>query len=217
MAAAMLRQFFPSMKTNTIIRSHAEVRNNEVLLEGDTLFQDEKGTEVSKFLVNAFKSMDVSYGKFYKMDNLSKLAFLTSEALLSKIPERAENTAIVIANANASMDTDLNYFDTIKDEALYFPSPSLFVYTLPNILMGEISIRNKFKGENAFFIFDEFECQFVCDYVNLLFETNKMDACITGWVEIKGDQYESFLYYIEKGIDSSPNQDKAFIPKNIKR
>src|SRR5258706_16052189 len=115
------------------------------------------------------------------MDNLSKLGWLASEILL-KDNFRAEKyqpeeTGLVLANANASLDTDLKYFETVKD----IPSPSVFVYTLPNIMIGEICIRNNFKGENSFFVSPEFDAAFLEQYVNDLMDNNVLQVCICGW------------------------------------
>jgi hypothetical protein len=71
------------------------------------------------------------------MDRLSKLGFLAAEVLLKEIklvPKyRPEQIAVVISNSNASLDTDLKYFESTKTIA----SPALFVYTLSNIVAGK--------------------------------------------------------------------------------
>ena len=81
---------------------------------------------------------------------------------------KPEDIGVVLANANSSLDTDIKYFETVKDIA----SPALFVYTLPNIVIGEICIRHNFKGENAFFIFEEFDAGFIQQYVSNLINNN---------------------------------------------
>ncbi|WP_321539372.1 hypothetical protein [Flavobacterium piscinae] len=86
------------------------------------------------------------------MDNLSKLAFLASEVLLSEqiIAEAENNVALVFANRSSSLDTDVKFQQSIDDKENYYPSPAVFVYTLPNICVGEISIKHQLKSENAF-------------------------------------------------------------------
>ena len=101
---------------------------------------------------------------------------------------------IVLSNASSSLDADIRYFDSVKDIA----SPALFVYTLPNIAIGEISIKHTFKGENAFFIFEKFDTDFIQQYVSILFGNGILQACICGWVEVAGDEYLAVLYLIEK-------------------
>ncbi len=129
------------------------------------------------------------------MDTLSKLGFLASEVLLKDEEEliiHPEKTGLVLCNANASLDTDLKYFESTNE----IPSPALFVYTLPNIMMGEICIRNKFKGENSFFIFEEFNAGFILQYVSDLFANNILELCIFGWIEVLQENYKAVLFLV---------------------
>lgn len=131
------------------------------------------------------------------MDNLAKLGWLANEVLLDgfdKEKYKPEDVGIVLSNASSSLDTDIKYYETVKS----IPSPALFVYTLPNIVIGEISIRHQFKGENAFFIFNEFNAGFIEQYVSDLVNNNILQACICGWVEILGDSYKAALFLVEK-------------------
>lgn len=138
------------------------------------------------------------------MDNLSKLGWLASEVLLQncfdKEKYRSEDIGIVLSNAHASLDTDIKYYETTRTMA----SPALFVYTLPNIVIGEIAIRNHCKGENAFFITEDFDAVFMEQYVNNLIKNNILQCCICGWVDVLGNQYKATLFLIEqaKSADS---------------
>ncbi|HRP33422.1 MAG TPA: hypothetical protein PKV73_16110, partial [Agriterribacter sp.] len=78
------------------------------------------------------------------------------------------------------------------------PSPAQFVYTLPNIVIGEVSIRHRCKGENAFFVSDRFDADFMQFYVQDLFNRKRVDACICGWVECLGEGYKAVVYLVEK-------------------
>ncbi len=137
------------------------------------------------------------------MDSLSKLGFLTSEILLKNRDHEKKygetETGLVISNAHASLDVDLKYAGTIHSGA----SPALFVYTLPNIVIGEISIRHRFKGENAFFVFKQFNAKFIAEYVTGLFENNLIKNCICGWVDILKEEYRALLFLVE--TDSPQN------------
>jgi hypothetical protein len=64
--------------------------------------------------------------------------------------EDHSRTALVFANRSSSLDTDFKYQESINSQENYFPSPAVFVYTLPNICVGEISIKHKMQTENAF-------------------------------------------------------------------
>jgi hypothetical protein len=105
-----------------------------------------------------------------------------------------DQVALVLSNASSSLDTDLRFAESIKT----ISSPALFVYTLPNIVAGEICIHQGITGENAFFVFQAFDAQQMTDYVNLVMASEKNHACIGGWVEIMGDRHDVFLYLVEK-------------------
>ena len=188
---------------NIRISQYCRIRDNVINLNDSTVFSSDKTDSVLSFIKSAYKNMNINYPKFYKMDNLSKLAFIASEYLLLSYnkEEKNDKVAIVLSNSASSMDTDIEYFKTIKDINNYYPSPALFVYTLPNIMIGEICIRNKFQGENIFFCTEKFDVELVHSYVNQLFESNKTNLCIAGWVDFLRDKYEAVLFLIEKDIN----------------
>jgi hypothetical protein len=179
------------------ITASCVISNNAVVKNGGTIFTT-AATNLHNFLVAVYNHFGIAYPKFYKMDSLSKLGWLASEVLLKDSFISSDyapaDTGIVLSNANASLDTDLKYIDTVKDIA----SPSVFVYTLPNIVMGEICIRNNFKGENAFFVFEEFDAEFIHQYVSSLIDNDIVKACICGWADLLNEDYKAVLYLVEK-------------------
>lgn len=189
------------MKTENHITSSCTIRNNIIYKNGQQVF--ESGSDPGEFLVAAYRHFDLQYPKFFKMDNLSKLGWLANEILLAdsfdKEKYKPEDIGIVLSNANASLDTDIKYYETTKTIA----SPAQFVYTLPNIVIGEISIKHRFKGENAFFISEAFDAGFIEQYVSNLLNKNILQCCICGWVDMLNDNYNATLFLIEK--DKSPN------------
>ncbi|MVT11796.1 beta-ketoacyl synthase N-terminal-like domain-containing protein [Chitinophaga tropicalis] len=173
------------------------IRNNRVYHNGTLLSEVPQETELPEFLRAVYDRVSGQYPKFHKMDNLSKLGWLAAEVLLREAPFKGhlpERTGLVLANRSASLDTDLRYYDTVKDIA----SPALFVYTLSNIVMGEISIRHGFKGENVFFTSDTFDTSLMAGYLEQLFNERAVSACLCGWVEVMGPQYEVVLHKVER-------------------
>lgn len=188
--------------------------NNNVVYKNDQVYFENKNTELPDFLLSIYRHLDIQYPKYHKMDNLSKLGWLANEVLLKDSFDaagyQAEEIAIVLSNASSSLDTDIKYLETTKQMA----SPALFVYTLPNIVIGEISIRHKFKGENAFFITETFDAAFIQQYVANLIDAGVMQCCICGWVELLGDNYHAALFLIEK--DKSANS-VIFTKENLNK
>lgn len=186
------------MENKNYISNYCIIENNSVSINGENLFSSSE-EQFSDFIKGAYKNFEVNYPKFFKMDNLSKLSFLAAELVLNKVikPEVENDIAIIFANQSASLDTDVKYQESIADKANYFPSPAIFVYTLPNICVGEISIKHKLQSENAFFVFDSYNSEFMSNYANSLLQSNKADKVLCGWVEFFKDTYKAVVYLVE--------------------
>jgi len=203
-----------------ISRSCSIIGTN-VFVDGCIDFNQDQFVDFNTFIKSVYKHYGIGFLKFYKMDSLSKLAFLTSEILLMgrslQQKYRPEDTGIVLINSSSTLETDTRYFHTIEDKSNYFPSPAVFVYTLPNIMVGEIAIRNKIMGENITFVAEKYDPQFLYEYVNLLM-SGKIKSCICGWVEFErtGSLYESFIYLVEKDDITNRNIkfEASFLEKN---
>ena len=139
------------------------------------------------------------YPKFFKMDSLCKLGFIGAELLLKGISaEEKENAAIILFNRNGSLITDRNYQKTVTDDN-YFPSPALFVYTLANIVTGEIAIRNKIYGESSFYVMSSQDMDLMNDIINNTYLTSSPTFILTGWVDFDDEQnYEAKLKLVTK-------------------
>jgi hypothetical protein len=192
----------------TYIQSFCTIQNNEIILNGETIFCTEP-TVFSDFSKKAYQHLEMNYPKFFKMDNLSKLAFLGAELLLKVESDTSKenNTALVFANKSSSLDTDVKYQNSISDADNYYPSPAVFVYTLPNICLGEISIRHQLKSENSFFIFADYNPEFMEKYSSILLETQKADKVLCGWVEYYNEEYKAFLYLVDTQGELEHNQE----------
>ncbi len=140
------------------------------------------------------------------MDPLCKWAWLGAEALLHTADgymyDGIDKTRIglVIATSSGCLDVDKAYAASIADIA----SPALFVYTLPNIMLGEISIRHGLKGEQLCLVnetFDTAELDFV---VNDMLNNRSMDACICGWADVNNGNYDVCLFWVTKENSNTP-------------
>lgn len=168
--------------------SECHISGSVILLNGETIFKSAEN-HFSDFAKSAYQHLEISYPKFHKMDALSKLAFLAAEVLLKENPD--PQTALVFANRSSSLDTDLKYQESINDREQYFPSPAVFVYTLPNICTGEIAIRHQLLTENVFFVMENYDEQFLSAYAKILLDSGKATRVLCGWAEILGEEYEA--------------------------
>lgn len=176
-----------------------EIIEGELKVDGEPLF---KSTEDSSdlFLTDCYESLVKDYPKFYKMDRLSKLGFLAVEALLQKQPwikeMEKEKVAVLVQTAYGSLDTDFLYVQNIQDPQEYFPSPSVFVYTLPNVVIGEICIRNGFKGENLCLASESFDSDLAKTMIEEWFANDQASIVLLGWVNVDGNNYEAHFHAI---------------------
>lgn len=156
------------------------------------------------WLKQLYNALGQDYPKFHKMDNLSKMAFLGSELLNEFIPKEIQQEneiQLLFANSTSSQQTDLKFIDSYSNQGN--PSPSLFVYTLPNIVTGELSIKNKWYGENIFFIKEAFNATFFVEQISFAFKRgNKL--CLCGWVDSKmSENEECFLFLVSSELENN--------------
>ncbi|HLT52142.1 MAG TPA: hypothetical protein VKZ93_09290 [Arenibacter sp.] len=180
------------------IKSHIHIVHNRIIWNNELIYSGRE-TDFPSFIKKAYKDIGTDYPKFFKMDNLSKLGFLAADILLGNTirePGREHNIALVFSNNAASLDTDRKHQKSIQDKENFFPSPAVFVYTLPNIVLGEISIKHMLYSENSFFIFSHFNADYLYDYANSLIETGKATEVLCGWVDYDHEDYEAFVYLV---------------------
>lgn len=195
------------MKDFRTITGFCSVSNNSASVNDHKVFEY-PAPQFKEFSTALYKSLGTDYPKFYKMDNLSKLGFLSVELLLRENDTRSRfsgsRTGVIFMNSSTSLDSDRIHQKSIMERTNYFPSPSVFVYTLPNIVIGEICIRNKITGENTFFVQEKFNPLFLEIYINHLFDCEIINRCLAGWIELDGDNYESSVCLIEKTEEPIP-------------
>jgi 3-oxoacyl-[acyl-carrier-protein] synthase-1 len=139
------------------------------------------------------------YPKFYKMDGLSKLGFLAAELLTAceteAQPAETEQRAVILFNHSSSIDTDRQYLASIQPED-YFPSPSLFVYTLPNIVTGEIAIRHHLHGETSFYHLASRQEPLISQIQQAALSDTATKSLITGWIDYEDEAHFCADMYI---------------------
>ena len=171
-----------------------KIESGKVFLNEEKLVIEFKGENDWK--KELYQALELEYPKFYKMDALSKMATLALEVLKRKVDLTQfddDGLSLIFANSSSSSATDNKFISSYSENGS--PSPSLFVYTLPNIITGELCIRNKWYGENTFFINEKFTPELYLEQINFNF-SKWVQACLCGWVEASGSQEECTLFLI---------------------
>lgn len=192
----------PPEKGKRQVTRCVEIRGNRLLLDEKTLFEGNPEEDFSSFIRKAYKSLGLDDRKFYKMDDLCKLGYIAAACLFLEnggtTGYEPGEVGIVLSNASSSLDTDVKHQRIIETGGDREASPAVFVYTLPNVVMGEICIRYKIQGENTFFVSPEYPAAFIRRYAEIVMEKQKLKACLTGWCEYLNGQYEARFEWLEQ-------------------
>lgn len=180
---------------------HVRITPEGAWLDGRLLPVKGEPNEKS-LLTTIYKQMIGDYPKYYKMDGLCRLGFIASELLLqaekadeTSIKELQRSRGVVLFNRSSSISSDKKYLASIADKDNYFPSPSVFVYTLPNIVTGEIAIRNGYHGETSFYILPEKNEEQMQTLIQTAFLDSQTTSLLTGWIDYEDrEHYEADLY-----------------------
>ena len=156
-----------------------------VLPDGTRLTPSSPDTKL--WLTELYNHLGMNYPKFFKMDRQSKAGILAAEMVMRAVGQNTEELksdwGVVCFNSAASLDDDRTYQATIQDFENYFPSPSVFVYTLANIVAGEMAIKYKLRGETSFYVAQHFDKEKLKMAVADVFAQTKATHLLAGWVD----------------------------------
>ena len=178
------------------ITTYCHIKNNAYSVNGETHLIPENEKGFSGVVVDIYRQLEMKYPKFHKMDLLAKTAFLGAELLLKNndlATYQDDEIAQLFANSESSEFSDHKFEESLQSGN---PSPSQFVYTLPNILMGEIALKNKWYGENLFLVLPHFNAKEIKEQIELLLQ-NTSQAVLCGWVDVTKKNINAFFFIVE--------------------
>ena len=185
--------------------------HHSVLLRPDAVEVDGRQLPIESFgkdlLTALYRQYVGDYPKYYKMDPLSRLGFIASELLLqAEGAERfvaCDDRAVIFFNHSSSVCADRQYIETIADPDNCFPSPSVFVYTLPNIVTGEIAIRNGYHGETSFYILPRQDDRLMQQILQASCLDSTTQSILCGWLDYEDDaHFVADLRILNKSVKS---------------
>lgn len=175
----------------------------EVCIEQSRVYRDNKPLfhseeqDFGTFIREVYKKQGGNNMKFYKMDDLCKLGYIAAEYLLEDKTFAPQEIAILLANASSSLHTDTRHQQLIDKNGDEAAGPTTFVYTLPNVVSGEICIRHKIQGENTFFITKTYQPEKMEEYARIVMGKGNLKYCIIGWCDLMNDTYKAEFKLIE--------------------
>lgn len=191
------------------IISYIRMTDESVILDGESVYSSADGTNVESTAL--YRHFNIDYPKFYKMDNLCKCGFIGSELMLRHLgidsATEKNDWAVVLFNRSSSLDDDISYNNTIISTDNYYPSPSVFVYTLANIITGEISIRNKILGETSFYILEKFSSDMLYDAVLEVLSEGSSKTVLCGWTEYLHGNTDVFMMLVSASGENQKSEE----------
>lgn len=184
-----------------IVRHHIQLTSEAIALDGQLVSLQQSDEDLLRAV---YHQKIGGYPKFYKMDLLSRLGFVASELILmaegrdSLSVDGREDRAVILFGDTGSVNADQCFQNTISADN-YFPSPSVFVYTLPNIVTGEIALRNHYYGETVFYLLPEKDISQMQAIVSEAFFDSVTTSALCGWLSAPDElSYDAELWLIDK-------------------
>ena len=151
-------------------------------------------------VTNIYRKLNIDYPKFFKMDGQSKLGFVGAYILLDDIRAELhandEAVALLFANSSSSLQTDRKYQETIGKHGT--GSPAKFVYTLPNIVIGEVCIYWKQYNETQLLVLTKFDSETLLKHAEIMFAESDCKHVLIGWTEVGNDRTDGLFVLVTK-------------------
>ncbi|MCC8036378.1 MAG: beta-ACP synthase [Rikenellaceae bacterium] len=159
------------------------------------------GSDFGGYIREQYKLLGESNMKFYKMDDLCKLGYIGAARLLKNRDIAAkyspDEVGIILYGNSSSIDSDRSHVLSVGQSPEGAASPSVFVYTLANLVAGEICIRHRLQGENTCFVFRGGDDGFTENYGRRIVENGYLKAVVCGYCELAGGKGSVRLQLIE--------------------
>lgn len=178
---------------------HTQLMDHAFSARGQLICQRAADMDMKGWLKRCYQALDMSYPKFHKMDEQCRVGVLLAEPIMAQVSDMHAKvkTGVFLINRSASIYTDSIFYNSYTKESA---SPARFVYTLPNIVIGEIAIRYKLLGEHGFFIMDEIDSESLYLYVDSLLTEEVLDAALLGVVDVSRNGIQGAMCYLTRDV-----------------
>ncbi|MCR5709211.1 MAG: hypothetical protein K6G79_01880 [Bacteroidales bacterium] len=131
--------------------------------------------------------------RFFKMDLYSRLAYAATGLLVKEAPAGCdpEDIALLFFTQNGSLLADRKHLSTFSNPQEFYPSPAVFINTLPNVVLGEIAAKNCIKGETTLVMLPYRDESAIDRIIDATVTATRPSAVICGWVDC--DAEDSFI------------------------
>lgn len=155
-------------------------------------FESVDSIDLENQLIGLYKELGTQYPKFYKMNQLCKIAWLAGRKSWADYIEKEDlklnddaEKGIILYNYSSSLTSDWPHSQMLNADQMLAVSPSIFVYTLPNIANGELAIDLGWDGYTAFLVGNsKTDIRLIYENIAMSFAQFKLDLGLIGFIEV---------------------------------
>ena len=175
--AAPVPSLYETVKT-------VEIDPEGLSVDGRSIPMENKGTAL---LPEVFKKYLADGSRFFKMDLFSRLAYVGTGLLAKDTLEDCapEDRALLICTLNGSVLADRKHLSTFSEE--YYPSPAIFINTLPNVVLGEIAVTHQVKGETTLVMLPNLDEVCLESTLSATLDATRPSAIMAGFVDCESE------------------------------
>ena len=143
----------------------------------------------ASLLTEIFKESLADGSRFFKMDLFSRLAYVAVGLLAKDAPGEyvPEETGLLIFTLNGSVLADRKHLSTFSKPDEYYPSPAIFINTLPNVVLGEMAVTHRIKGETTLVMLPGRDEETMDSILDATLAATRPSVLITGWVDCESE------------------------------
>ncbi len=132
-----------------------------------------------------FKKYLADGSRFFKMDLYSRLAYAGTSLLAKDALEGydPEDVALFVFTQQGSLLADRKHLSTFSNPDEFFPSPAVFINTLPNVVLGEIAVKNNIKGETTLVLLPDRDEAAIQRIMEASLAATRPAVVLCGWVD----------------------------------
>ncbi|MBR3291869.1 MAG: hypothetical protein IKI66_06775 [Bacteroidales bacterium] len=173
---------------------HLHITPEGLWIDGQAVPLENRG---SALITEIFKKHLADGSRFFKMDLYSRLAYAATSLLAKDALEGydPEDLALIIFTQNGSVMADRKHLSTFSDPEDFFPSPAVFINTLPNVVLGEIAVKNNIKGETTLVLLPHRDEAAMNRIIEATVSATRPSVMLCGWVDC--DAEDSFVADLE--------------------
>ena len=165
---------------------HLRITPEGLWVDGQAVPLEARG---GALITEIFKKYLADGSRFFKMDLYSRLAYVGTSLLAKDSLEGCdpEDIALFVFTQQGSLLADRKHLSSFSNPDEFFPSPAVFINTLPNVVLGEIAVKNNIKGETTLVLLPGRDDKTIQQIMEASLSATRPAVVLYGWVDCSAE------------------------------